>query len=192
MKLQIENLPAKPEEHRHTLSASQWRALSGADEVPGLEILEDFGFVMQIHVASDDIFIEGEVKGAVRTECSRCLKRYRCALRDDFRLTLEPARDQRPPDPEGEESLSKSGLWLGDDLEAGCYRGLVIDLDAYLAEVIALAMPVQPVCREDCEGLCTQCGVLRSEQSCECEETLKPRSPFAVLAALQGDSGGSS
>ncbi len=192
MKLQVDQLTATPEEYRHSLSAAQWLSLSGADQDEELEAQEDFAFELRAHAASDDILIEGKVDGTVGVECSRCLERYRCALHDDFRLVLEPARDRLPPDPEGEESLSKHGLWLGEDLEAGWYRGSVIDLDAYLAEVIALAMPVQPVCREDCEGLCPHCGARRSEQRCECEENLKPKSPFAALAALQGDSEGNS
>jgi uncharacterized protein len=192
MKLQLDGLTAKPEEHRHSLSVSQWRVVCRGDEEPAQEVLEDFTFVMRVHMVSDDVFVDGVVNGVVRAECSRCLKRYRCALHDDFRLALAPARDRCPPDPEGEESLSKRGLWLGEELEAGWYRGREIDLDAYLAEVIALAMPVQPVCRADCKGLCPHCGVLRSEASCDCEEELKPRSPFAALAALQGDSGGNS
>jgi uncharacterized protein len=192
MKLQVDHLTATPKEYRHSLSAAQWLSLSGADQDEELEAQEDFAFELRAHVASDDILIEGKIDGTVGAECSRCLERYRCALHDDFRLVLEPAHDRRPQDPEGEESLSKHGLWLGEDLESGWYRGRVIELDAYLAEVIALAMPVQPVCREDCEGMCPHCGVRRSEQRCECEENLKPKSPFAALAALQGDSEGSS
>ena len=85
-------------------------------------------------------------------------------------------------------------MCLADEIEAGWYRGSEIELDAYFAELVALAMPVQPLCREDCSGLCTRCGADRNAGECSCsenEDELRPESPFAVLAALrngrQGD-----
>lgn len=131
------------------------------------------------------------MSGAIDVECSRCLERYRHALRDDYRLVLEPARDRLPPDPESAEALRRYGLCLGEDLETGWYRGKELVLDAFLAEVVALSLPVQPVCREDCAGLCPHCGIDRSLESCSCTDS-KPDSPFAVLAALRGESEGSS
>jgi uncharacterized protein len=77
-------------------------------------------------------------------------------------------------------------------LEVGWYRGSEIVLDAFFWELISLALPLQPLCAEDCLGLCARCGADRNRVDCGCEE-LKPPSPFAVLAALRdGESGGES
>ncbi len=62
--------------------------------------------------------------------------------------------------------------------------------DAFFSELISLALPLQPLCSEDCRGLCPRCGADRNRVECDCEE-LKPPSPFAVLARLRdGGSGG--
>jgi uncharacterized metal-binding protein YceD (DUF177 family) len=73
-------------------------------------------------------------------------------------LVLSPSKGHQPVDPEGELGLARTGICLGEDLEAGLYRGPVIQLDDFLGEVIALALPIQPLCDEGCLGICSHCG----------------------------------
>jgi len=89
--------------------------------------------------------------------------------------------------PEGERGLAENGVSLGEDLEAGLYRGAVVGLDDFFGEVIALAMPIQPLCDEECLGVCSHCGQPRANDSkagCDCQDE-KIESPFAVLAQLK-------
>jgi uncharacterized protein len=51
--------------------------------------------------------------------------------------------------------------------------------------VISLALPVQPLCREDCAGLCVRCGTDLNAGACSCKQAA-PKSPFDVLAVLKG------
>ncbi|MEG2005510.1 MAG: DUF177 domain-containing protein, partial [Bilophila sp.] len=58
----------------------------------------------------------------------------------------------------------------------------VINLAGLLWEEFVLALPVKPLCRPDCKGLCPVCGQNRNEGSCSCvQEEGDPR-----LAALRG------
>ena len=77
-------------------------------------------------------------------------------------------------------------MCLADEVELGWYRGSEIQLDSVCLEMISLALPVKPLCRDDCAGLCPRCGADRNEAPCGCSETA-PNSPFAVLAALRGE-----
>ena len=131
------------------------------------------------------LYLEGGIAGSLELECARCLTRYVHALREDFRLVLEPAGDRVPAEPEAAEALARDGLALADALESGCFRGPEIELGAYLREVVALGLPVKPLCKEDCRGLCPRCGADRNRESCGCE-IKRPDSPFAALAALRG------
>jgi uncharacterized protein len=138
----------------------------------------------------EDLYLEGRAEGALELECSRCLARYRHALREGFRLILEPAGERTPADPEAALALVTDGICLGDEIEAGWFRGSVIHLDAFFREVLSLSLPVKPLCNEDCAGLCPHCGVELGVESCDCRET-RSDSPFAVLAALRdGPTGG--
>jgi uncharacterized protein len=89
-----------------------------------------------------------------------------------------------PADPEGAGALARDGLCLEEEIEAGWYRGSELDLGAFLHEIVALALPVKPLCHEDCAGLCSRCGADRKMDPCECAE-VPADSPFAALAALQ-------
>ena len=82
----------------------------------------------------------------------------------------------------------RDGVSLGEGFEAGWFREPEIRLETFLAEVVSLAVPIQPLCREDCVGLCPRCGCDLNQTSCDCEE-LKPESPFAVLARLSAGRG---
>jgi uncharacterized protein len=187
-KLLVERIREKPESHRFVASAGWWRGRSTAPERDTVEVEAPFVFDLTAVRVGEDLLLEGTLSGEVLFECSRCAKRYPHALRDEFRLLLEPAdkrgQAREPEDQEGARGLAENGLCLGEDLEAGWYRGAVIRLDDYLGEVIALAMPLQPLCRDDCPGICPHCGADRSETPCSCVDE-RIESPFAVLAKLR-------
>jgi uncharacterized protein len=68
-----------------------------------------------------------------------------------------------------------------DDLETSYYRDDEIDLNELLREQFYLALPMKPLCREECRGLCPQCGTNLNTGSCDCApEWVDPR-----LAALK-------
>jgi len=184
MKLPIERLTDTPEEHAFALTPKWWReAVGGAGDEA---LCEDLGVELRAHRMGPDVYLEGSVRGGLELTCSRCLGRYRQPVREPFRLVLEPAGDRVPADPEGAAALARDGLALGDELESGWFRGGEILLEGFLREVIALLLPVQPVCREECRGLCPRCGVDRNVESCDCAAT-SPGSPFEALRALRDE-----
>ena len=147
-------------------------------------------FELKAYRMGPDLYLEGQATGEIEFECSRCLARCRHALRESFRLVLAPAEDRAPAEPEVAAALARDGLGLSDELEAGWFRGVELDLDHFFLEIVSLALPVQPVCREECLGLCAQCGADRNSKSCRCAET-PVDSPFSVLAGLRDvESGG--
>lgn len=190
MKLSVERVAAGPSEHRYEASAEWWAEWTGAGEDYAFSVVEYPRYQVTATAAGDDVTLRGELSGALEIECGRCLRRYRHALSDTFDVVLEPVRDRQPPDPESEEGLERFGLCLSDELEVGWYRGKEISLDPLLAEVTALAMPIQPLCRDECAGLCPHCGIDRNRASCDCTDE-RPDSPFAALAALRTGSEGS-
>ena len=194
--IQIERLSDQPERFEFEVREGWWAERERASETQTCLVEAPFRFQLRASRSRDDVLIEGELDGLVGLECSRCAKRYSQPLRDTYRLVLAPARGRAPADPEGESGLAKNGVCLGEDLEAGLYRGPVVRLDDFFGEVIALAMPIQPLCDEDCRGICPHCGMDRNGPSeghgpapgCECEDE-KIESPFAVLAKLKAPAG---
>jgi uncharacterized protein len=184
VKLHVDRLTESPTTHRFSLTPAWWRELSGSPEDAPEGLAGDLEAEVRAHTMGADVYLEGELRGALALECGRCLARYRQPIREAFRLVLEPAGDRVPADPEGAAALARDGLYLSDEVEAGWFRGSEIDLGGFFQEGIALLFPVQPLCREDCRGLCPSCGVDRNTESCSCAET-SPSSPFAALRSLR-------
>jgi uncharacterized protein len=192
MKIKPDRLTATPTPFEFEGDSAWWRASLPAHRDLPSELDEPFRVLLQSHQIGEDIFVEGRVEGALEVECSRCLARYRHTLREPFRVVLEPAGQRQPTDPEAVEALARDGVCLGDDLETGWFRGTEIDLGAISMEAVVLALPVKPLCRDDCAGLCPVCGADRNTNSCGCEE-IRTDSPFAALQALRdGRTGGQS
>jgi uncharacterized protein len=214
LKIPVDRLTDRGERFCFEASASWWAAREGPRE-PGAELEAEeietpFRFELEVRRRGDDLLIEGTMAARVRLRCSRCGKRYSHPLREAYRLVLEPDDGQAGVDPEGERALAEKGLCLGEDLEGGYYRGPLLWLDDFFGEVVALAMPIQPLCDESCPGICPRCGAERvaiegetgetdategaagafaARPSCDCEDE-KIESPFAVLAKLKGGSEG--
>lgn len=83
----------------------------------------------------------------------------------------------------------------GDDEETYPLVGDVVDLEPLMRDAVLLALPVAPLCRPDCQGLCPICGVDRNLATCACEPPRDERwAPLDVLrrsdAGEPGPAGG--
>lgn len=188
MKLEVERLTAEPSPFAYEEDGGWWTARNPRDASLPRDVAEPFRIegVGYQPAGSEEILLEGTITGAFELECARCLARYRHRLREPFRFVLEPAGLRTPAEPEAAEALVRDGMCLADEFELGWYRGSEIQLDSVCLELISLALPVKPLCRDDCAGLCPRCGADRNEAPCSCSEAASS-SPFAVLAALRGE-----
>jgi len=70
-----------------------------------------------------------------------------------------------------------------EDDEAYLIEDDFVDLAPLVHDAILLDLPLAPLCREDCRGLCPICGIDRNEASCDCVAPLDPR--WATLDGLR-------
>jgi uncharacterized protein len=64
------------------------------------------------------------------------------------------------------------------------YDGDTIDLPREVRELILVSLPIRPVCRQDCRGLCSRCGADLNRESCRCGAETE-LSPFSKLKELK-------
>ncbi len=105
------------------------------------------------------IFGEGPLRSQVQLECARCLETFSQPLD----LHLETQFGLPPIKPQGETTfpIGVNGI---------------LDLTEALREQILLDLPMRPLCRPDCRGLCIECGKNLNEGLCDCtKETIDPR-----------------
>jgi uncharacterized metal-binding protein YceD (DUF177 family) len=149
----------------------QYRDISITKPVPGLEVpLAHVGerplaARLRLESVVEGILVTGGVEAVADLECARCLKGLTESVEVDVcELYTAP----------------------GHEAEDDAYRvtGMDIDLEPMLRDAVTLALPLNPVCRADCAGLCARCGKDLNEGACDCtEDTSDPR--WAPLAALR-------
>ena len=101
-----------------------------------------------------------------RLECSRCLTSYPFENSEDFALVL-----RKRPELGSDEIALRS-----EELDEYFYDDPVVSVEPIAEERIQMAVPMKPLCREDCRGLCPQCGQDLNVTACGCVvETNDPR-----------------
>jgi len=123
------------------------------------------------------VLMRGRVETHLRLVCVRCLKEFSYPLSSNFELNLHPLK----------ESYFEEETELDvDEMESNFFEGGEIHLSEIACEQIFLEIPYQPLCNEECKGLCPVCGKDLNFSSCECakEEFV---SGFSVLKKLKID-----
>ena len=101
----------------------------------------------KIHLDSvdDDIFLKGKTLGTLDVMCGRCAQHFEKKIDLSLFVTCSPRDRSSQSDQDSEE-----GLVFFDYAE--------LDLAQIIREQFLLALPMNYLCREDCKGLCNQCG----------------------------------
>lgn len=76
---------------------------------------------------------------------------------------------------------------VSEDGEQYTFSGNEIDLDRMVLEAVSMEMPIVKLCKEDCKGLCPECGANRNHMDCGHEIINRRLSPFDGLAGLFED-----
>src|SRR5688500_6135020 len=114
----------------------------------------------------------GHIETPAQLERDRCLKPLQLSVSADFALEYITGADY--------ESSSVAAL-SEVELSVSVFDGESIDVDEIVKEQILLAVPVRTLCREDCRGICPECGTDLNARQCNCaDEEVDPR-----WAALQ-------
>jgi uncharacterized protein len=111
----------------------------------------------------DMVLVTGSLAFTAVQECSRCLKRFTRCYRPEVDLCYQPAAPPRAAN--GRESALSP-----DDLITIGYSRNEIDLWPEIREAVLLALPLKPLCREQCRGICPSCGADRNAKECGCRD----------------------
>lgn len=137
---------------------------------------EDFRVVAPVVFGADvrkdqeKVRLIGRLTTELEVPCSRCLEPNRIAVDVPIDLLFLPAGQARAGAAPDDHQLSD------EDVNASFYEDQTIDLGQVMREQFYLALPMKPLCREDCQGLCPVCGINRNTGTCSCQtEWVDPR-----------------
>jgi uncharacterized protein len=104
----------------------------------------DIKLTVLLEAVSEGVLVTAEATAPVTGECARCLEPAVSSVEVAFRELYEP---------EGSPALAD------DDSDRRFLQGELLDLEPAFRDAVVLALPLAPLCRPDCAGLCVECGV---------------------------------
>ncbi len=125
---------------------------------------------LRLESVVEGVLVSGTVTATAVGQCVRCLDDLRREVEVDV-LQLYAYPGQVPADAEDDET---------DELV-----GDLVDFEPVLRDAVVLALPFQPVCRDDCPGLCSECGVHLADDPGHHHDQVDPR--WAALQSLTAD-----
>ncbi len=165
--------------------------LSHEFEIPGARLarpellsLSPVSFTGRLERAEPGFVLKGRIAFSGTVACARCLAPVPFARREDASWVFVPAHEKpavpakapkasgaRPAKPArgAERAEEEDGEELrSEELDVFYYEDLVVPFDPFIEEQLQLELPMKALCREDCKGLCPQCGTDRNTSPCDC------------------------
>jgi uncharacterized protein len=169
MRIELENLEGGRGEFAHVYQPED---LNPVDE--RVQIIEPAQVNGKVRLAGNEVFVNGHVETRAWVECDRCLKPVELPVSADF--TLEYIT--------GAEYESSAAAELTEaEMSVSVFEGKAIDVDEIVKEQVLLAVPTRMLCREDCKGICPECGTDLNTGECKCvKDDIDPR--WAALKNL--------
>jgi uncharacterized protein len=154
MRIELENLEGSKGDFAHVYQPDE---LNPVDERVSLVALATVNG--KVRLSGNEVFVNGHVETRAQVECDRCLKPVELPVNVDF--TLEYISDS------DYESIETAELTEAE-MSVSVFDGTAIDVDEIVKEQILLAVPTRMLCREDCKGICPECGTDRNTGECDC------------------------
>jgi uncharacterized protein len=154
MRIELENLEGSKGDFAHVYEPQD---LNPVDE--RVSLTAPAAVNGKIRLSGNQVFVNGHVETRAQVECDRCLKPVELPVSADF--TLEYISDSDYETSQAAE-LTEAEMWVS------VFDGKAIDVDEIVKEQILLAVPTRMLCREDCKGICPECGTDRNTGECDC------------------------
>lgn len=162
-----------------------WREAARLDaaslEMDSVRELSPIDVAGRISFVDPSFYFKARMRYVQTLACDRCLTSYEDPVDTTLELLIKVA-DGAQPDLDLEEGEEQE--LTEEDLGELTIREETLDTEPLLREHVVLQVPMKPLCRDDCAGLCPQCGADRNSESCDCRETTTdPR--WAALEQLK-------
>ncbi|HYK20639.1 MAG TPA: DUF177 domain-containing protein [Pyrinomonadaceae bacterium] len=150
----MENLEGGKGEFAHVYQPDE---LNPIDE--RVNLIEPAATSGKVRVAGNEVFVNGHIDARAQVECDRCLQPVELPVNTDFALDYISGAEY--------ESTAAAELTEAD-LSLSVFDGKAIDIDEIVKEQILLTVPARTLCRDDCKGICPECGIDRNTGECSC------------------------
>jgi uncharacterized protein len=163
-----------------TFPTADFTAGAAADEA--YRVVAPVHLVMDVHKDGEAYRVSGRVTTRLQLECGRCLEAFEIPIDSAFELRYIPA-----PSAAGDDGAEAEREIDEDDLTTAYYKEEAIDLGELMHEQFVLALPMKPLCSDECKGLCPQCGTNLNKGTCDCKPAWTDPRLDALKALVKTD-----
>jgi uncharacterized protein len=157
MNLDLHAIHGARHQVRRTFSAGLFTP-EGQDDY---EVTGDTTIDLAIRKDETAFRLVGRIEAMLNLSCGRCLEHFPWPVGLDIDMLYLPESENAD---EGDVRIEEA------DVNTAFYRDEQIDLGQLIREQLQLSLPMKPLCREACPGLCTFCGANRSTTPCDCTD----------------------
>jgi len=154
MRIELENLEGSKGDFAHVYQPED---LNPVDE--RVSLIAPAAVKGKVRLSGNEVFVNGHIDTRAQVECDRCLKPVELPVNVDF--TLEYISGS-------EYESSQTAALTEDEMSVSVFEGGAIDVEEIVKEQVLLAVPTRMLCREDCKGICPDCGIDRNTGECDC------------------------
>ena len=154
MRIELENLEGSKGDFAHVYQPED---LNPVDE--RVNLIAPAAVNGKVRLSGNEVFVNGHIDTRAQVECDRCLKPVELPVNVDF--TLEYISGS-------EYEASQAAALTEEEMSVSVFDGGAIDVDEIVKEQVLLAVPTRMLCREDCKGICPDCGIDRNTGECDC------------------------
>ena len=170
MRIELENLEGGKGGFAHVYQPDD---LNPLDE--RIRLVEPVAVKGNVKLARALVQVNGHIDTRAQVECDRCLQPVELPVDADFALEYITGSDYES---------SEAAELTDEEMSVSVFDGEAIDVDEIVKEQILLAVPTRMLCREDCKGICPECGIDRNSGECACvSDDVDPR--WAALKNLK-------
>jgi uncharacterized protein len=162
VRIELENLEGRKGDFAHVYQPDE---LNPVDE--RVRLTAPAAVTGKVRLSGNEVFVSGHVDTRAQVECDRCLQPVEAPVSADFTLDYIT----------GSEYESSEVAELTEaEMSVAVFDGEGLDVDEIVKEQILLAVPTRMLCREDCKGICPECGIDRNTGECSCgADNIDPR-----------------
>ena len=179
MKLEIHHIPTSGLILDYERPAQDFSGLKTLLDSGECEFVGALAVHLEVLPMRDFIRVKGRLETRIRQECGRCLATFEAPLYSRFTLNYsrQIPQDVHKTDTEGIELTA-------DQIGMVYFEGEEIDFTDAVQEQAILAIPINPICKPQCKGLCPRCGRDLNMERCNCSDPTQD-GPFAVLKEIK-------
>jgi uncharacterized protein len=154
MRIELENLEGGKGDFAHVYQPEE---LNPVDERVSLTAPAEVNG--KVRLSGNEVFVNGHLDTRAQVECDRCLKAVELPVKADFTLEYISGSEYESS---GTAELTEA------EMSVSVFDGKELDVDEIVKEQVFLSVPTRMLCREDCKGICPECGTDRNTGECDC------------------------